>query len=194
MENRLAQYKGRVLAWRERNGYHDSDFFALVGHDDGTFEWIEYATTRYYCPIFIPDIDATEQVRDRYAAFWWDLHAKATESAKQREQRSATKGRLVHVAKGRKHKGVTGTLTWWGTDQFKSNRFTTHFRAGIDTGEEMIFVPASYLQVQVDGEWVDIVNASRSETGSGWKGTPEQWVLSNYPHPELLPASKKVKG
>ena len=184
--NVLDEYKGAVLSWRERNGYDDSDFLALVEQSPGVFTWVEYASTRYYCPIFVPELDATEEVRARYAEFWQRKHDAAVKARADRDARKAHKGSVVHVARGRKYKGIVGVVAWWGVDQYKSNHHVTHYRAGIDVEGERVYVPAEYLQVDVEGEWVDIVNAREHKSGRLGDTTPEEWTLSNYPEPQYL--------
>lgn len=188
MENRLDAYKGRVLTWREDNGYNDSDFLALVQEDDGSFGWIEYASTRYYGGCFAAKPDATEQVLAAYRAYWERLKANATKAREEREALSARIGTPVKITRSRKYKGETGTVKWWGVDQYKSNRHSKAFRAGVvlDSTGEMVFVPAAYLQVEVNGGWSKIANSAESQMSPLGNRTAEEWVLSQYPHPDRM--------
>ena len=56
-------YVGRVLETYEENGYHDSDFYAVVW-DDETESIIhkQYATTRFYSNGYGAKVDATPEV------------------------------------------------------------------------------------------------------------------------------------
>lgn len=65
---RLVLYEGRVLCTRERNGYHDSDFYAVVYDDKADkLRMVTYGTTRCYSTGHA-STDATEEVRERAAA------------------------------------------------------------------------------------------------------------------------------
>lgn len=188
METRLDAYKGRVLTWREDNGYNDSDFLALVQEDDGSFGWIEYASTRYYGGCFAAKPDATDEVLAAYRVFRDGLVAKATASRIERDALSAKIGSPVKITRSRKYKGETGTIKWWGLDQYKSNRRTKAYRVGVvlDSTGEMVFVPAGYLQVEVDGKWTQIVNHSESQMSPLGNRTAEEWIVSQYPHPDRM--------
>lgn len=77
-------YVGRVISTRERNGYHDSDFYATVWTDDGPAE-IEYASTRGWTYFNGATVDATPEVLEAYAE-WKGRRRKASEiAATQRE-------------------------------------------------------------------------------------------------------------
>lgn len=60
---------GEVLALRERNGYDDSDFLALVGDPKtGEASWVEYATTRGWTYPNSATVDATPELIEAYKA------------------------------------------------------------------------------------------------------------------------------
>lgn len=163
----LAEYEGRILAMRERNGYHDSDFSALVETAPGKFTWIEYATTRFPCPWpMTAPLNATDEVLDRYEA----AQAADRESIRQEldryNARSANKGATVRVTGGRKHKGKEGRVFWQGLDHYKSNRQGRWYRLGIQTGNERFYVDASYCEVLHEGEWLPVIGyRSNSDIG-----------------------------
>jgi len=154
----LVEYEGRILAMRERNGYHDSDFSALVETVPGKFTWIEYATTRFPCPWpLTAPLNATDEVLDRYEA----AQAAARESIRQEldryNARAANKGATVRVVEGRKHKGKEGRVFWQGLDRYKSDRRGRWYRLGIQTGNERFYVDASYCEVLHEGEWLPVI-------------------------------------
>lgn len=66
-------YEGAVLATRERNGYHDSDFYAVVWDEEaGRLTTVEYGTTRFpSCGS--AEVDATDEVIEKARA--WTLEA-----------------------------------------------------------------------------------------------------------------------
>lgn len=58
-----------MLALRERNGYDDSDFLALVGDPKtGEASWVEYATTRGWTYPNNATVDATPELVAAYEA------------------------------------------------------------------------------------------------------------------------------
>lgn len=151
----LAEYAGRVVFFREQNGYNDSDFSALVEKEPGIFGWVEYATTRYHCPWgYAADLNATDDVLDRYDEAYERNRASTLALLAEREAKKANKGATVRVVGGRKYKGVEGTVFWRGADNFRSNRWGIFYRLGIEHDGEKVFVPADQCEVLVDGEWV----------------------------------------
>lgn len=54
-----------MLADRERNGYHDSDFYAIYwDEEDGRVKSVEYGTTRFPSPTWC-EVDATPDVIEK---------------------------------------------------------------------------------------------------------------------------------
>lgn len=111
------EYEGATLGTWEHNGYHDSDFYALVWTGEG-LAGIEFGTTRGAGHgSAIPD--ATDEV---YAAAreWLaarDIRAWAQATAI--DAATPEKGKQVEVIKGRKvPKGTTGEVIWIGEGQW----------------------------------------------------------------------------
>jgi hypothetical protein len=181
------QYAGTVIAVREKNGYHDSDFLALVPGPSGGFGWVETGTTRFGGG-FVATVDATDDVIDAYEA-WHDTKvAEVREAQAQYDARKIGVGSTVRVIGGRKHKGKTGTVTWFGKDEYARSKIATHFRVGIvptDGDGERFFVPARYVEVEVDGAWVEPENAIEIHNGfgSGASPTAVAWAMGMYPRP-----------
>lgn len=70
------EYVGQVLSLREYNGYHDSDFSAIVwDFDKGEPINIEYGTTRFWSYPNTAGIDATPEVLSAFKAY--TLHHNA---------------------------------------------------------------------------------------------------------------------
>lgn len=180
--------RGRTLAVREINGYNDSDFRALVEHENGAFGWITTGSTAVGGG-FIAEADATDDVKARYIE-WWERKNKTVQAGLTTYQETIPSvGKAVEVRGGRKHAGKTGEITWYGEDQFKSNRHTTAYRARIRTPEgEEFYVPADYLWVRNSrGEFVEAAETVRYSSQQIPPGmTAEALVFSEYPHPGQL--------
>ena len=149
-------YTGKVVATRENNGAYDSDFLALVETDEGTFTWVTTGSTAYGGG-FVAQVDATPDVLARYADFYETKKAAALTAQATYEEALVKVGSTVRVDGGRKYKGKSGTVTWYGEDKFRSDRQATFFRAKVQTADgESFFVPADYLAVQTSsGEYVE---------------------------------------
>lgn len=117
-------YAGCVLDTYERNGYDDSDFYAIVW-DENTqkIEHICYSTTRGWSYPNGASVDATPEViakavkyiRDKQFAKWQEDNVKQSEMP--------YKGRKVRVVAGRKvEQGVVGEVFWFGEDQYKASQ------------------------------------------------------------------------
>lgn len=64
---KVETYRGRVLSMFERNGYDDSDFYAVVWSDEQNKPInVEYATTRGWTYANGAQIDATDETRAKY--------------------------------------------------------------------------------------------------------------------------------
>lgn len=71
--------KGRVVDTYERNGYDDSDFFAIYQANDGSFKETMYASTRGSTYDNIASIDCSPEMRQQYT------NQRARESEGRRE-------------------------------------------------------------------------------------------------------------
>lgn len=157
------EYTGKVLAKYEKNGYNDSDFYAVVETDKpGVFTTVEYASTRGWTYLNGATVDATPEVVARYEAFRKDLFEGLRKERAEAAKRVLTVGMAVTVDRPRsKHNGVTGVVKWVGVNKYGRARDygfglgLNAYRVGVNTGTETVFVPADYVKVNVDGEWVD---------------------------------------
>lgn len=107
----IEEHHGCVLATYERNGYDDSDFYAVVW--TGTYvQHIEYASTRGWSYCNHADVDATSEVIEA-ANEWAYNHCLAT--AWERAADDVYKlqvGSTCEIVKGRNNpKGLTFTVT-----------------------------------------------------------------------------------
>jgi hypothetical protein len=103
---------GCVLSTYERNGYDDSDFFAIVWDEQKqVVRDVEYATTRGWTYNNSAVVDATDEVKAKAAAHWRGLNRKAVESRVRAEMAKPHIGGEVVVARGRKvPKGFRGVV------------------------------------------------------------------------------------
>ena len=117
---KMIRYEGCVLTTRERNGYDDSDFYAIVWDEaQQCVHEHEYSSTRY-AGGGNAVVDATEETIEKVYQYCCALF---TEQVKQEAVKDATRfnmGRPVRVVKAVKRakdarnnapKGMTGTVT-----------------------------------------------------------------------------------
>lgn len=139
-------YTGRVVAEREMNGYHDSDFYARVETQPGVFTEVMWGTTRFYAYGNGCYVDATPEVKERWEAVQRERAEKAAHAARVRhherliaDAKLPSKGDLIEVVRGRKvPRGTVGVVFWVGTCQFSGkprigfndSNGTTHWTAG----------------------------------------------------------------
>ena len=113
-----ASYTGAVLMEYENNGYHDSDFFAVVW-TGAELKTIQFATTRAGCgKAFATKVDATPETWAKVGEFCKSHMIDILESDAQAKAREISKGKRVRVMKGRKVKpGTEGVVFWIGQPQ-----------------------------------------------------------------------------
>jgi len=106
-------YEGCVFDLRERNGYHDSDFYAVVW-DEGEqcIKNYEYDTTRYAGGGWA-NVDATEEVRRKADEWLVNWAYRNNKLADERQAKAVERGKLVRVVAGRKvPTGTEGKVFW----------------------------------------------------------------------------------
>ena len=80
-------YVGKVLETYEENGYHDSDFYAVVWDDEqNCLLHKQYATTRFYSNGYGAKVDATPEVIAKATA---ERKARFLESAIEADEETA---------------------------------------------------------------------------------------------------------
>jgi hypothetical protein len=117
--NPIESWTSCVVATGERNGYHDSDFYAIVWDDETQLpKTIEYATTRSWTYHNHASVDASPEIMAKYNAHKALLRAKyealKAEQAAQQAIEDAKKpavGKEVRSLTIRgKNKGVIGLV------------------------------------------------------------------------------------
>lgn len=167
-------YEGKVLETRERNGYDDSDFYALVWDDDtNSVKSVDYATTRGWTYLNSASVDATDDVKAKAAAYY---SARALEALKDKAAADARKpavGKSVKVVKGRKvPKGTEGVVFWVGPGKaysYYAAKYGTPDRVGFRTADgASFFTAASNLEVTDPEDWLpDLADLEARAVGVG---------------------------
>ena len=116
-------YEGCVLDTYERNGYDDSDFYAIVWDEaEQTIKHIEYASTRGWSYPNGAQVDATPEVKEKAKAYLAKQMLVKLERDNKAQAEMPYVGRKVKVVKGRKIKiGTIGEVFWFGEDQYKAS-------------------------------------------------------------------------
>jgi len=116
----VEKFKGKVLNEFERNGYDDSDFYAVVWDEEKQEpKTIQYATTRGWTYCNSATIDATPEVLEQYAFYKARMEEKHRFYQKALEKHIPKVGSLIKskTTKG-KAKGKTGIVEWIGSTPF----------------------------------------------------------------------------
>ena len=131
-------HHGLVLGRFERNGYDDSDFYAIVW-DPATSapKSIEYATTRAWTYPCSATVDATPEVQAAYAAHCERVRIEEEARRAARQAADPTVGKDVIITAGRGPRGWSGPwigqearIYWRG-----ANAFRTYYRNGYNRPE-----------------------------------------------------------
>lgn len=130
-------YVGRVLETYEENGYHDSDFYAVVW-DDETESILhkQYATTRFYSNGYGAKVDATPEVIAKATAERKSRFLKSAIEADEETAKTVAKGKMVEINRGRKNRGVIGEVFWVGNPEKFSYYAKEHRSVGIKLNNE----------------------------------------------------------
>lgn len=147
------RYQGKVIREYERNGYDDSDFYAVVWDEEKQEpRHVMWGTTRAWTYACGCTIDATPDVLEKYNA-WCKLRDAAwREYHKQEAKYIPAKGKTIRSTTRRgKAKGKQGLVTWVGASLYggMSARFVT------DAGEA-VFVSTDSLEIldEETGNWL----------------------------------------
>lgn len=133
-------YEGAVLGMFERNGYDDSDFYAIVWDAaHARIRSVCYASTCGWSYHNNATVDATPEVleaAEKYAMQEWVV--RYTEQAAQ-DAACPLVGRMVEsTTKRGKNVGIEGEVRWYGEDRY--NRFSVpKYRVGVRVDGERIF-------------------------------------------------------
>lgn len=142
------KYEGCVFHTYERNGYHDSDWYAMCW-DEGKQEvvTVNYDTTR--CGGGgRADIDITdENLRKVYRFYKKGATAWFDGICNPQQAKMIRVGDTIRVIRGRKvRKGTIGKVFWKGACY---NTYTYRYedRIGIEVDGQKLFLPAEYAEV-----------------------------------------------
>ena len=130
-------YVGRVLETYEENGYHDSDFYAVVW-DDETNSLIhkQFSTTRFYSNGYGAKIDATPEIIEKATTERKNRFLKSGIEADEETAKSIVKGKMVEINRGRKNRGIIGEVFWVGNPEKFSYYAKEHRSVGIKLDDE----------------------------------------------------------
>ena len=130
-------YVGKVLETYEENGYHDSDFYAVVW-DDETNSLIhkQFATTRFYSNGYGATIDATPEIIEKATAERKNRFLKSAIEADEETAKTVAKGKMVEINRGRKNRGIIGEVFWVGNPDKFSYYAKEHRSVGIKLDDE----------------------------------------------------------
>lgn len=168
------EYVGCVLSTYERNGYNDSDWYAICwDRERQKVVEVEYDTTRAGGG-GRAEIDATNDVlREVYRWYkrlgreHFDVCTNPTEAKKVR------KGDTVRVIRGRKiQKGTEGVVFWIGT-RYNQYSHCNEERVGIEADGKRMFLNTEYVEV--------IGWESRLATGKKRKQAIRNFAVNSMP-------------
>lgn len=168
-------HAGCVLDEYEKNGYNDSDFFAIVWNDvEQKVEEIQYASTRYYSYDHSCVIDATPEVKAKADA--WGKARSYRQRVYEHTQFCETAfvaGRKVRVVKGRKYpKGTEGEIL---SIHKRSFGITYNFpnevvNAYVDTGKDRVYINVDNLVLIDIDERKELVSEIKEvEDNRNWR-------------------------
>lgn len=142
------RFVGATLSWYERNGYEDSDWYAIVWNEEKQcVEEIEYQTTRGPGCGHV-EIDATEEVVRKVYNYYRRIGRAVFDSQTNPAQaKKVRKDDMVKVVRGRKiPKGTVGKVFWIGS-VFNYYSHSNEERVGIEVDGEKKFLPLEYVEV-----------------------------------------------
>jgi hypothetical protein len=148
----VTSWTGCVLRLRERNMYHDSDFYALVWDAEKSApREVEYGTTRFPTYGNTADVDATPEVLEAYRAWEAQQRAEAAQRRAEEEARTPYPGKKITVTGGRKlPKGTVADVFWRGEDKYRPSRIIPAYRVGVKVNGEKFFLSEDDVEVIIE--------------------------------------------
>lgn len=155
-------YEGCVLQIFERNGYDDSDFYAIVWDEtDQCTKDVCYATTRGWTYANGAEVDATPEVLAAAQAWMrslWLRDARAENVARSLRPAIGKEVRILPTATGRNRRtkaygeipaGTTGYVCAVKTDEYsrRNTWASPRFRVGLQYGNTIIYLPWDAVEV-----------------------------------------------
>ena len=168
------KYVGCVFWTYERNGYDDSDWYALCWNDEKQcVVEVQYDTTRAGGGGYA-DIDITaENLLKVYRYYWNEGRMLFDNRTKYENAKKIEKGCPVIVKRGRKIPvGTTGTVFWIGT-RYNPYSYRNEDRVGIEVDGERVFLPLEYVE-RTDWE-------SRVSSGKDRKRQIRNYAINSLP-------------
>lgn len=182
----VAEYEGCVLRTYERNGYDDSDWYAVCwDNEKQAVVDVMYDTTRAGGGGSAV-VDATEDVLRKAYRYYRNLGRSLYDH--QTNPGNAKKihtGDTVTVIRGRKiKKGSTGQVFWVGT-RYNAYRYCNEERVGVEIDGERVFLPTDYVEVVGwDGRLV---------TGAERKKAIRNFALNSMPNWAIRYLTGRIK-
>ncbi len=169
-------YEGAVLHTYERNGYDDSDFYAIVWDTESkTFKHIEYASTRGWTYHNGATVDATEAVKAEAEAKLAVIITERWIAQAKIEAVTPTKGKRVRSLTTRgKNAGVEGVVMWRGEQRSQYGTWSKGFKVGfkVEGESKLRYVMEDKLEV-LDPPAVDEAEIARQAkqraSQRGWR-------------------------
>jgi len=176
-------YEGCVLGTYERNGYNDSDFFAIVWDEESqTVKHVEYATTRGWTYPNSASVDATPETIEKARCFQEKVIYKQIRQEAQRKALEPVLGKVVVVVRGRKVPvGTEGEISWQGAGFRGTSRVGIRLLNGT-----MVFTAMSNVEVQQPEQYLPSEEemqrqAHRSAQGLYGRGQASRFAVSVGP-------------
>lgn len=144
-------YEGAVLELREENGPSDSDFYAIVWDDDDGIKRVTYASTRGWTYPNHAEVDATDEVRAKAAAWAAQRRYEARIRQDDEDAKTPAIGKRVRVIRKTKvdKKGVEGVVFWVGEQTYGRHHWArASLRVGVEQDDgERFFINAASVKV-----------------------------------------------
>lgn len=175
------EYEGAVLQTFERNGYDDSDFYAIV-YDEATdsIKHVCYATTRGWTYANYATVDATPEVLAKAQRAAYEADVRVAQMQDEWNSTTIAKGKQVAVVGTGKNEdrprrwkgeiieaGTEGTVFWIGVDSFRSSRWHTSYRLGVELADgRKVFGPDDAFVVVNPEQYLRTEGEIRERLGS----------------------------
>lgn len=146
-------YVGAVLSTYERNGYDDSDFYAIVWDDETqSLRHVMYATTRGWTYHNGAKVDATPEALERATEALAETLGRVMLGQARKDATEPLKGRTVRSLMTRgKSVGLVGEVKWYGPDKYAVTKYgvPAPMKVGVRVkGEPKLrYLPADRVEV-----------------------------------------------
>lgn len=174
--DRQYAYEGAVLALYERNGYDDSDFYAIVWDAaTSSVKSVCYGSTAYWTYHNGASVDATPEVQEiARLSQKRRIRRNFLERAFEEAAKPVRGCRVMSTAKRGKNVGVVGVVEWIGIDNYKSTPYRTVQRFGVRVaGETERRYLSGDMVVRIDAQPIDgrriIADADSWLQTSNWR-------------------------